>query len=47
MDMESKGSEVFPMNGRSIAGVALGAIVVLMVLISGKDIARYIRLSTM
>jgi hypothetical protein len=35
------------MRGRSVAGVAFGAIVVLMVLVSAKDIARYIRLSTM
>jgi hypothetical protein len=35
------------MNGLEITGVVVGAIVLLALLLSAKDIARYIRISTM
>jgi hypothetical protein len=35
------------MNGLEITGVVVGAIVLLVLLVSAKDIVRYIRISTM
>jgi hypothetical protein len=35
------------MSGLEIAGVVIGAIIVVVLLVSAKDIARYIRISTM
>jgi hypothetical protein len=35
------------MKGIEIAGVVVGAIIVVVLLVSAKDIARYIRISTM
>lgn len=35
------------MNGLEISGIVVGAIVLLVLLLSAKDIARYIRISTM
>ena len=45
--MESNPSEVYPMNGYAITGVVVGAVVVLVLLVNAKDIARYVRISTM
>ncbi len=35
------------MNGYAITGVVVGAVVVLVLLVNAKDIARYVRISTM
>jgi hypothetical protein len=35
------------MNGLEITGIVFGAIIVLVLLMSAKDIARYIRIPTM
>jgi hypothetical protein len=35
------------MSGLEIAGVVIGAIIVVVLLVSANDIARYIRISTM
>jgi hypothetical protein len=35
------------MNGLEITGVVVGAIILLVLLVSAKDIVRYIRISTM
>lgn len=45
--MESKRSEVFPMKGLEITVAVVGALIVFALLVNAKDIARYIRISTM
>jgi hypothetical protein len=35
------------MSGLEIAGIVVGAAIVVLLLVSAKDIARYIRISTM